>query len=558
MKKIFERTSEYILESWESSCPWASALDCFINGEVQLVLNFDGASIFSTRTIAIWPMWVQIYNLPPILRGAFENMSLMTLWYGLSKPDMRKLLRKITIDLEFLTAKYYSFEKLGRVVFKLRCLICDMPAKALSLAMNQFNGCFSCPVCLIRGIRDTNRMLFPVKASLKSRSAISFLNCGKLADNCKEVVLGVKSSTPLNTVFCFPWDAPFDPMHQVFLGTAKTLSKMLFDAVKKVETSILKERMFECNIPSEIKHRVRSPDEVKYWKAADFKLFFFHIAPICVTENIIQPRFIKCFEKFMQLSLAIRLLSNVSVKEDDLIEAEKLINSFFEDFVDTFGLSSQSFNFHSMRHLVEQVRRIGPLWLFSAFAFESAHNQLLSAVSGTIRNPEKMLEKFLQHQFSHVSLKSHNILIRSLRTTVPKENFVLFTKVTECCLTKFPFLDKSLYQSRYSDGIGNFFASLSYVKLSNNLAQCIAKLSCGSFVKIESFYQSTKTYAIVRFYLTIEKMRITKLNSPFFYRLSDLGELLAIDASELKRKCVVRDVGQHLVVSVMEEGYEHN
>ena len=202
-------------------------------------------------------MWVQIYNLPPILRGAFENMSLMTLWYGLSKPDMRKLLRKITIDLEFLTAKYYSFEKLGRVVFKLRCLICDMPAKALSLAMNQFNGCFSCPVCLIRGIRYTNRMLFPVKASLKSRSAISFLNCGKLADNCKEVVLGVKSSTPLNTVFCFPWDAPFDPMHQVFLGMAKTLSKMLFDAVKKVETSILKERMFECNIPSEIKHRVR-------------------------------------------------------------------------------------------------------------------------------------------------------------------------------------------------------------------------------------------------------------------------------------------------------------
>ena len=53
-----------------------------------------------------------------------------------------------------------------------------------------------------------------------------------------------------------------------------------------------------------------------------------------------------------------------------------------------------------MRHLVEQVRRNGPLWLFSAFCFESANHQLLSALSGTIKKPEKMVERFLNYQNS--------------------------------------------------------------------------------------------------------------------------------------------------------------
>ena len=54
-----------------------------------------------------------------------------------------------------------------------------------------------------------------------------------------------------------------------------------------------------------------------------------------------------------------------------------------------------------MRHLIEQVRRNGPLWLFSAFCFESANHHLLSALSGTIKNPEKMVDRFFKHQASY-------------------------------------------------------------------------------------------------------------------------------------------------------------
>ena len=50
-----------------------------------------------------------------------------------------------------------------------------------------------------------------------------------------------------------------------------------------------------------------------------------------------------------------------------------------------------------MRHLGKQVRRNGPLWLLSAFCFESANHNLLSAVQGTIKEPENIIERFVKH-----------------------------------------------------------------------------------------------------------------------------------------------------------------
>ena len=44
----------------------------------------------------------------------------------------------------------------------------------------------------------------------------------------------------------------------------------------------------------------------------------------------------------------------------------------------------QSYNFHSMRHLCDQVRRVGPFWNTSAFSYESADHFLVKNVAGTV------------------------------------------------------------------------------------------------------------------------------------------------------------------------------
>ena len=75
-----------------------------------------------------------------------------------------------------------------------------------------------------------------------------------------------------------------------------------------------------------------------------------------------------------------------------------------------------------MRHLPEQVRQNGPLWLFSAFAFESANHHSIAAVSGTIETPEKNVVRFIRRQ--NISLgKSTNLEKCYTQVAVEKRNF---------------------------------------------------------------------------------------------------------------------------------------
>ena len=172
-------------------------------------------------------------------------------------------------------------------------------------------------------------------------------------------------------------------MHQVCLGIV--LSKFLISLAKGGTLIELENLASNCKIPFDTLHRSKMLKDLTFWKALDFKLFFFHIRPL-VFDNLNVSNIY--FESFCKLSFAIRLLSGGSFDVEYLQPADALINSFFENFLDLYGLESQSFN-HTMRHLVEQVRQKGPFWVFSAFCFESANHQLLSALSGTIMNPEK-------------------------------------------------------------------------------------------------------------------------------------------------------------------------
>ena len=86
LEKILIRNSTYILKSWQDDYPWFTQWDNFKSNEVQLVLNVDGASVSKSSKLSVWPFWVQVFNLPPKLRGAFSNLSLLGLWHGRSKP----------------------------------------------------------------------------------------------------------------------------------------------------------------------------------------------------------------------------------------------------------------------------------------------------------------------------------------------------------------------------------------------------------------------------------------------------------------------------------------
>ena len=109
------------------------------------------------------------------------------------------------------------------------------------LCMLQFNGYFGCPHCFMRGVSHQNRMLYPCNAPFVLRNKRKFEEFGQLAEIKRSSMLGIKKRSPLCNVFKFPWDAPLDPMHQIFLGTGKVLSKSLLGLLKGDDQKLMSE-----------------------------------------------------------------------------------------------------------------------------------------------------------------------------------------------------------------------------------------------------------------------------------------------------------------------------
>ena len=168
------------------------------------------------------------------------------------------------------------------VVFFLRyrSIVCDAPARAYVLCMKQHMGYDSCAHCFIKGFHKNNRLLFKVSKPFILREKNTFQACGELAEKRRIAVNGVKLITPLSKFFNLPWDCVIDPMHQVCLGTAKILSKFLISLAKGGTLKELENLVSNCKNPFDILHRTKKLKDLTFWKAFDFKLFFFHIGPL--------------------------------------------------------------------------------------------------------------------------------------------------------------------------------------------------------------------------------------------------------------------------------------
>ena len=257
------------------------------------------------------------------------------------------------------------------------------------------------------------------------------------------------------------------------------------------------------------------------------------------------------YESFCTLSMAIRLLSDKNLDEQKIEQAESLINLFFENFVELYGIESQSFNFHTMRHLAEQVRRSGPLWMFSAFCFESANHGLLSAVQGTVKGPEAIVEHFIKHQasFDDIIHEKHEQCLKGL-TLVTDD-------IKKFCQDK----NVEFFFSRYVTPYGQCFASLSYSRIGKNLGECILWLSDSRFFRVETYFSNDDGILAVGKAAKYcrESNILGKQNSfGFIFELFGLNDLEIITVKNICNKTVVLNEENQVFVSSIREGFEHN
>ena len=128
-----------------------------------VITNTDGISLFKSSCVTLWPIYLQIANLPPLLRFSPSNIITCGVWFGQKKPDMASFLSPILHQLDRLSVVGFSFFCAeGNKTVRLKPLfsIFDLIAKAPILNMKQFNGEYGCPTCLHPGKRDCRTRIY--------------------------------------------------------------------------------------------------------------------------------------------------------------------------------------------------------------------------------------------------------------------------------------------------------------------------------------------------------------------------------------------------------------
>ena len=72
-----------------------------------------------------------------------------------------------------------------------------------------------------------------------------------------------------------------------------------------------------------------------------------------------------------------------SISFEELDHAEKLLQHFCLMFSALYSAGKETINIHSLLHLADDVRNLGPLWTHSCFPFESYNGNLLKLFHGT-------------------------------------------------------------------------------------------------------------------------------------------------------------------------------
>ena len=188
--------------------------------------------------------------------------------------------------------------------------------------------------------------------------------------------------------------AIIDPMHNLFLGTAKKMISVWKDEkfLNDETLQTIQERVDKAQVPSDIgklpgkidkfTFQGFTADELKNWTIL-FSLY--------ALKGILPDDHLECWRYFV---LACRFLCNQCISYADLQTAHEYLLKFCKRCEVLYGKSLITPNMHLHCHLKECVLDFGPIYSFWCFSFER-FNGLLGMYPTNKRNIEiQMMNRF--------------------------------------------------------------------------------------------------------------------------------------------------------------------
>ncbi|CAC5363251.1 unnamed protein product [Mytilus coruscus] len=370
---------------------------------ISFTFNTDGAAVFKSSKVLVWPIFLVINELPYKLRMKRENMILASLWFGSQKPAMGTFLKPFQHSMKNLYNGIECFSpKRGAFLSKgiLLCGTADLPARSILCNHIQYNGAYSCWKCEQQGtsaaVGKGQTRVFPFDEANPKGPERTVHNVIENAhqtlngtNGASSVVKGIKGPSWLSFFpeFDIVNGIAIDYMHGVLLGVQKLLLELWF-AQKHSSKPFnffqklcqVDERLIRIRPTTEITRLPRTiQNDLKYWKASEYRSFLLYYGAPVLHGILDQER----WSHYLLLVNAMHVLLKYGSTDEEVNEAELYLLEFCKNFPRLYNGCYMRLNIHQLLHLADCVRNLGPLYTHSCFSFEDKNGALIRMIRGT-------------------------------------------------------------------------------------------------------------------------------------------------------------------------------
>ena len=331
--------------------------------QIDLSVNIDGLPLCRSSKSQLWPILGSINNSSFIFAIA--------IFHSNSKPgSVNEYLEDFISEVQKLSLNGIVLNGIN-YAFRLKCFICDAPARAFLKCIIGHGGYHSCERCDIVGTRVQNRTVFNSATPGTRRTMEEFETGSYLGSHQRAISPLVDLGIDCINQF------PLDYMHSILLGVLKRMLTFLIKGPKICRLSShhiskISERLnnLNGNMPSEFNRQPRGLDELCYWKSTEYRQFLLYHGPV-VLKGIVPDNVYQHFLA-LHISMSILLKEGIESSIQYITYAKELLTWFVSNSVIVFGESFCVYNVHCLLHIADDVTYFSSsLNEICAFKFEN-------------------------------------------------------------------------------------------------------------------------------------------------------------------------------------------
>lgn len=397
-----------------------------------LLLNIDWLQPFKHITYSVGVIYIVILNLPRCIRFKQENVILCGIIPGPREPSLtiNTYLAPLVSDLldlwKGVKLKQPGTENTATFRCALLGVACDLPAARKVCGFLSFSanlGCSRCYQQFSRGFGnrncydDFNRSEWELRTNARHRSDVDNLrNCSSKSQlSEKESSLGCRYTALLDLPYYRPIEMTLiDPMHNLFLGTAKHFARDIWigrSILQAGELAKIESRLRNAIVPIGLGRLPVSINTGIFLTADQWKNWTLYFSIYCLKE-LLPDSELECWRHFV---LSCRRLCQFCITSDDIKIADALLLRFCKRSVHLYGSDAATPNMHMHAHLAACIQEFGPAHSFWLFPFER-YNGILEGQPTNNRSIElQLMRRFrkdnwhlqLQHETKALPLADH-------------------------------------------------------------------------------------------------------------------------------------------------------